>query len=890
MPTKGDTQINNFVAGLITEASPLSFPPNASLDEVNFKLERDGSRERRLGLDFEDGYTLNATGFTDEQMAVSRQRFFHWPTPNGSNKVDIGIIQIGGALYFIDLYTAAPSSNLLNGGASVDSGLRGNVILNFAIINNRVAVVSEALPSPFLLSYDEDTDVVTAITNAVEIRDLYGVVDSLTPGERPTTLSPDHEYNLRNQGWDTKIVTTCGNDVLQCTKDTIGVYPSNSDTWSLGKIADVTNADVDKYDPETLKKNSFDIGQAARGHFIIDLYDRGSSRRVKSGVNVSKTDRESGLLSTVESYAGRLFYSGIRSKVLAGDTRSPNLSGAVLFSQVGQSDDNLFKCYQEADPTSPTINDIVDTDGGVIQITGAVNIVKLMAVKTSLFVFSENGIWQIRGDEGGFRATSFQVDKVSSIGVISPESIVEANGTIFFWATSGIYTLTPNQVDNRTFDTTNLTINTIQRGYNALPDFIKRGAKGYYDLEQNRVRWLYNSDFAKVIGDPIDIPEPLAVFQIGDPSSGASGRIQPETTRVNATTAMTIYGDSNVRNLYYRVDTIDTDTLVVTLGTETLLVDTGINGGLRGYTINRLADDRVVVISCETASETKARLVTFSGVTPTIGSPTVVNSVFGPLFTTATMRSAAIDSEHIIVRSRNLTNGVGSMQVVKVVGSTITFGTVVSTVSNNHYNTRVAMLSTNAGIYSDQVQGGITQYNSWFSVAGTTITLKNESVDPGTADFPSGTTSIQSLNPDVQKISTSQAVVVGSGVITNGSVTSEDGIVLYKLTIDNNDLLTEDATFFTDPTLSESTMYITSIVNRASLWAIYMDSATPQKMYIVNYTLGGSPTKVVELEVDSQTSFETHPEMVDMTDNIMYIVYRSITATDAIKGVAVRLG
>ena len=42
----------SFVKGLITEASPLTFPENASIDEKNFVLNRDGSRSRRLGVDY----------------------------------------------------------------------------------------------------------------------------------------------------------------------------------------------------------------------------------------------------------------------------------------------------------------------------------------------------------------------------------------------------------------------------------------------------------------------------------------------------------------------------------------------------------------------------------------------------------------------------------------------------------------------------------------------------------------------------------------------------------------------------------------------------------------------------------------------------------------------
>ena len=41
MPTRGDTQINTFVKGLVTDASPLSYPPNTCLDLINFRLNKD---------------------------------------------------------------------------------------------------------------------------------------------------------------------------------------------------------------------------------------------------------------------------------------------------------------------------------------------------------------------------------------------------------------------------------------------------------------------------------------------------------------------------------------------------------------------------------------------------------------------------------------------------------------------------------------------------------------------------------------------------------------------------------------------------------------------------------------------------------------------------------
>jgi hypothetical protein len=45
-------EISSFIKGFITEASPLNFPADASRDEENFELNVNGSRDRRLGIDF----------------------------------------------------------------------------------------------------------------------------------------------------------------------------------------------------------------------------------------------------------------------------------------------------------------------------------------------------------------------------------------------------------------------------------------------------------------------------------------------------------------------------------------------------------------------------------------------------------------------------------------------------------------------------------------------------------------------------------------------------------------------------------------------------------------------------------------------------------------------
>lgn len=505
MAQRGQTQINTFTKGLITEANPLSFPQESSLDEINFELLRNGSRRKRLGLDFEDNYGLLPSGLDSSVLENARCQAYRWSIPNGHIDQDIGVIQIGSQIWFLDLFTANPSANVLNGGNPiVATGLSNGVLMTFTTLNNYLIGVANELSQPYLFTYDPDTDTVTTETAAILVRDMWGVDDVIAVDGRPTTLSDAHHYNLLNQGWIPEIESTCGVGInaIDCTFNTFGVYPSNSDSWTYGRIEDLTSADVKKFDPAVAGRSFVNNGQVARGHFIFDLYNRGTARSTLTGLSLPM-DRELGRISTIAAFAGRVFYAGILSRVIGGDNRSPKFSGTVLFSQLFENKLNLVKCYQEADPTSPDINDIVDTDGGLIQIPECGYIWALRNIKESLFVFASNGVWEILGGDNGFTATSYQVNKISNVGVYAPKSIVEVDGTIYFWATAGIHALGRNE--NGVFQTINLTQQSIQTLYNAIPDASKKNARGYYDPSQNRARWLYYSSETKELGSPIDI-------------------------------------------------------------------------------------------------------------------------------------------------------------------------------------------------------------------------------------------------------------------------------------------------------------------------------------------------------------------------------------------------
>lgn len=588
MAKKAEKTFNSFVKGLVTEASELTFPEGALVDGENFVLKRDGSLERRLGIDYENLYTKVSTGLTQSQIEQGRSAFYRWNSPSGDSSLSIGVIRIYNRFWFVDLLTSNPSTNLLNNGDFIEATGLTTSDVQFANLNNQLVIVSEDLSKPIVFTYNTDTKKITVSDITLKIRDLFGVNDGYAADVRPTyagvstmkewiassadfakgdeiyygsnvykitgttvgqgstrplvgilqfyqgpsvdntaatavmgTTAPthtsgsiangtfvleyvrtitatdtseEHRYNLRNQGWNKNIEVVGGGDAIDKTGSVLGVFPSNADVYSLGKNSNPSSGDYEKYDPNILKKNSQSKYQVARGSFIIDAFNRGQSRIdvvADAKIQDLPTDKENGRLTTVAAYAQRLFYSGVKSNITEPDSRSPNYNNYIFFTRVVKSSEDFEKCYQEADPTDPGINDLVASDGGTIQIPEISRIVKIVAAQSSLLVFCQNGVWEIFGDTGGFYANNFQVSRISTNGVMDQNAIVQVGGNFIYWSNSGIYALTTESASGR-FAPENISLKTIQKFYLDIPFLGKKHARGFYDEKENRVRFLYN--------------------------------------------------------------------------------------------------------------------------------------------------------------------------------------------------------------------------------------------------------------------------------------------------------------------------------------------------------------------------------------------------------------
>lgn len=887
--SKGNQPVNSFVKGLITEVSPLSFPEQASLDEVNFKLKHDGTRERRLGLDYENGYTVTTTSLSASNLATATQSAFRWPNPNGSTSVDIGVIQLGRFLYFINLLDASPSTAVLNGGSPIDTTLDNESRFEFAVLNNYLIAINPNLLQPYLVSYNDVTDVISYETAAILIRDLYGVDDDLRVDERPTVLSEKHKYNLRNQGWSPSIVSTCGTDALDCTFSTFGVYPSNADQWGIGRIADLANADVDKYDPNIAKRNILNNGQVPRGHYIIRAFFRGTDRTDRSGI-ILPLDRETSYITTVAGYAGRAWYSGIRGLVSDGDDNSPRMSNAILYSQIFRTKIDLIKCYQENDPTSYKFSDLIDTDGGVIHIPECSNIVKLMAIKHSLFVFAENGVWEIKGDDGGFRATSFQVNKISNVGVYSPQSIIEVNGVIYFWAITGIYSIVPNAQLANVWDTNNITLDTIQRLYNSIPDIIKKGAKGYYDLKSNTARWLYTSDDSKIVGNPIDVvtPVPITSF-LAATAIGGLFDTDPKIAKLSATKSVMIYKKylGATTTIFYKVLTVNTTTGVTTAGAEQTLVV--LATAISGYAICYLQDNKVVVGHKRTTTDTYLTIGNYiSGDSLTWSTAVSINTTMAPILRSSDLRITRITANRVLVSAKNTDNDKPSAQVVDISSSdVITYGTVAKSSSINSATVNVAKLTATKFIVS-WTTTATTVVHEIFNISGTTITWAGSAATfPTAIQFPAPTTTRQCQYGSICRVTDASAMYIGVGTHTISTVVNYAPDVWIAQ--ESSSVVTSTTGLFDIGTLSTTSAnnsYPQANSEAGYNVACYGTSSRSgdERLEFLRYTGSTTPVHDLSLLLDSSSSYYyTNPEMAYLGSGLYSIAVMTNNAAESIK-------
>lgn len=506
----------------ITEATPANWPEGACSDILNMEIGPTGEVLRRLGIVEEQagGDLLHSAQTPVTEYAITAHL---WRDAGGSPGNDILLVQHG--MVVAAYGNSYPLADYLVGSVTLETDVTDPKASSYPISVTSIngdAVIVHPKTKPQVLSLNEDgTLSLTSVKLEMRVQESisYAPVSS-----RPTALTPEYEFDLRNAGWpyaavasiDEKGTGIIYTDPVSYTKDKIGAYPALSDLFYAAKTSSAEEANaIGVYSPWELRKTPPTSGFSVNGRFITEVFsldtgvlmsasylpvpqdpelealldaiaalfpDGGFDKLGQAGTPLTtgtvlrSTERRPTAVATLN---GRIVYAG----------RDYNDAYCLFFSQLAVSKLVYGKCYQEADPTAEEINDLVATDGGVIRAPGMGTVLKMVELNSQLIIFSTTGVWALDGGGGGeaFSATSFRISKISPEGCLSTSSVVEIGGSIMFFGKTGIHVVA---VDNLgTTSVQNISISTIQTFYDTLPMSAKVLAAGAADSTLGRVEW-----------------------------------------------------------------------------------------------------------------------------------------------------------------------------------------------------------------------------------------------------------------------------------------------------------------------------------------------------------------------------------------------------------------
>ena len=186
-------EITSFVKGIISESSPLNFPADASRDEENFDLNKDGSRSRRLGIDLEINATIRDTGFNTSSIIDAVCSSFLWFNAGNNSLNEFAVVQIGNRVHVFDTAKVSISTDGFI-GTVVLATISSSTKLSYASIDGTL-VIAAGTDVIHIINYNGST--LTYTQDRLLIRDLWGLPgnDKNDINKRPTA-SDAHKYNL----------------------------------------------------------------------------------------------------------------------------------------------------------------------------------------------------------------------------------------------------------------------------------------------------------------------------------------------------------------------------------------------------------------------------------------------------------------------------------------------------------------------------------------------------------------------------------------------------------------------------------------------------------------------------------------------------------------------
>lgn len=500
-----DKNYFKFTQGKITEASPLSFPENSMKDELNIDINFDGTIQRRRGIDYEPSHVFQSIAEEILPTGGPLGQVYIWENVGDYPKpTPILVVRYGSTLQFYEAYEEPLSPSLVETITIASLGTTSTDYLSFAEAKGYLFVAGGGI-EPMYISYNSDAGVFETTDITIKIRDLEGIPEE-NNFTRPTTLTGIHRYNLLNQGWPYQSGVwnrSFGQTQPFYANDTVLAF-RNAANFSYGQAVFPSNSDIYQAFVHTgadygliaslIKNKARTTSESPKGKVIIDAFNENrkslaseysdKTTPVSPWISPSFEERSTTQRPTcVTFFQGHVLYSGVDDL---------EYNDKIYMSQSLTSIENAGRCYSINDPTTDIENSPLDTDGGVIRIEGVDKILALQPLGNHCLIIANNGIWSMTTQEGIFTVNSVSITKHSSIGGISNSSVVNYEGSVFFWSKAGIYMVSLDQ-QFATLTVNNITEQSIQRDYVSIPDKNKEYANTIVDTVNRKIYWLYNN-------------------------------------------------------------------------------------------------------------------------------------------------------------------------------------------------------------------------------------------------------------------------------------------------------------------------------------------------------------------------------------------------------------
>lgn len=154
---------NAFTGGIVTEASPITFPDGASLDENNFELTKQGFRKRRLGID-----SISASvPISSTATAPSDITTFRWDNSSTTGQ-EFLVVVVKNDLLIYDVTDTPPGDNVV-----YQTTVSGEGQVSLAAHSGQLILVNGSQEITIIRSIGGD--IFSERTERLRIRDREGI-------------------------------------------------------------------------------------------------------------------------------------------------------------------------------------------------------------------------------------------------------------------------------------------------------------------------------------------------------------------------------------------------------------------------------------------------------------------------------------------------------------------------------------------------------------------------------------------------------------------------------------------------------------------------------------------------------------------------------------------